>query len=87
MYVLIADKRRVRDEEEEREGIKRVRLRNFRGRWPWVKEERLEDERTEEFGYEFDERGEEEEKGGQNNVGSNDVNWGIVPPSNVRHRR
>jgi len=39
-----------------------------------VKEERLEDERTEEFGYEFDERGEEEEKGGQNNVGSNDVN-------------
>jgi len=39
-----------------------------------VKEERLEDERTEEFGYEFDEREEEEEKGGQNNVGSNDVN-------------
>jgi len=32
MYVLIADTRFGRDEEEEREGMRRVRLRNFLGR-------------------------------------------------------
>jgi len=32
MYVVIVDTRVVRDEEEEREGMRRVRLRNFLGR-------------------------------------------------------
>jgi len=32
MYVVIVDTRVVRDEEEEREGMRRVRSRNFLGR-------------------------------------------------------
>jgi len=32
MYVVIVDTRVVRDEEEEREEMRRVRLRNFLGR-------------------------------------------------------
>jgi len=73
MYVLIVDTRFVRDEEEEREGMRTVRLRNFFGRWLYVEEEQLEHDWDKEPEHEIEERG-EEQKGERNNVGNSDKN-------------